>query len=85
MTNDFKQSEQKRKILPPGVEQVGFKEYNDLRNKELEKRNKKKKISHTTDKIVQIVMIILALPFLGLIFFILYSFLITARGTPTSP
>ena len=75
MTNEPKQTDPKKKILPEGVEQLQFSEYKKLRDKEIERRNKKKQMDRAMDKIVQIVLIILAIPCLALILYFVYLFL----------
>jgi len=83
MTNGPQQTDQKKKILPAGVEQLGFSEYKKIRDKELEKRNKKKQAARAMDKIVQIVLTILAIPCLAIIFYLVYLFLKAAH--PINP
>jgi len=75
MSNETKPSDQRKKVLPPGLEQVKFDEYKKVRDMELEKRNKKKQVARTMDKIVQIVMTIAAIPFVLFLLYMVYVFL----------
>ncbi len=81
MANESKQADPKKKILPEGVEQLQFSEYKKLRDKEIEKRNKKKQAERAMDKIIQIILILLAIPCLAIILYLVYLFL---AGNPVS-
>jgi uncharacterized membrane protein len=67
MTQDAKSAETKKKNLPVGVTQLGFKEYKELQKRELEKRQAHKKTSKAADKVTSVILIILAIPLLALI------------------
>jgi hypothetical protein len=77
MTKEIKSSEHKKKNLPPGVEQVGLKEYKELHKKALENRHKQKQSSKTADKITQILLIVFGIPFLGVILYFGISLLMS--------
>lgn len=62
-------SEQKKKPLPKGLEQVSLQEYREQHKKSAELRKKKIQSSKATSKIVQIILIILAIPFVGLLIY----------------
>ncbi len=79
MTSETKPSEEKKKPLPPGIEQIGLKQYKELHKRELEKRHSDKKTSKTVDNITQIIMIIVALPLLGLIIYFAFCFLLPPK------
>lgn len=80
MPKEMTPPEQKKKPLPPGVSQVGFKEYAQLHKQELEDRQKKKKALKTTDKVVQIVLVFLGVPLLGMILYFGIALLLSMSG-----
>ncbi len=74
--------DQKKKPLPKGLEQVSLEEYRAQHQKSIEIRNKKIKTSKTTSKIVQAVLILLAIPFVALILYFAFSMITAPQAAP---
>ncbi|MDP8266986.1 MAG: hypothetical protein P9M07_08640 [Candidatus Aceula meridiana] len=69
---EHQDSQSPKKILPKDQEQVSFKEYEDLRKREIEKRKKKKKAPPIVNTICNIFYFILAA--IGLFFMGYFAF-----------
>ena len=69
------QDQAKKKVLPPKVEQLSFKEYEELRKKELEKHKKKKKLPQPLRMLGLIISFLFAAFALFMIGFFAFSLL----------
>ena len=71
-----------KKPLPKGLEQVTLQEYRDQHKKAIEIRKKKIQSSKAISKVVQTVLILLAIPFIGIL---IYWGICMFSPAPTKP